>query len=78
MLKKNRFILIIVTFVRVLDDEETDERTENEIENKLKGSSKEEKEKQLTGRVVGIIRRKFKQYCGILQVSAVPGVSSVF
>lgn len=34
-------------------------------------------EKQPTGRVVGIIRRKWRQYCGILQVNPVKGVSSL-
>lgn len=34
-------------------------------------------EKQPTGRVVGIIRRKWRQYCGILQVNPVKGVSNL-
>ena len=33
-----------------------------------------EEEKQITGKIVGIIHRKWKQYCGILQLSPVPGV----
>lgn len=30
-------------------------------------------EKQPTGKVVGIIRRKWRQYCGILQLNLIPG-----
>lgn len=30
-------------------------------------------EKQPTGKVVGIIRRKWRQYCGILQINPIPG-----
>ena len=29
-----------------------------------------------TGRVVGVIKRKWRQYCGILQKSILPGVSN--
>lgn len=32
-----------------------------------------EEEKQPTGKVVGIIRRKWRQYCGILQLNSIPG-----
>ena len=31
--------------------------------------------KQPTGRVVGIIKRNWRQYCGILQKSLIKGVS---
>jgi exoribonuclease R len=34
-------------------------------------------EKLPTGHVVGIIRRKWRQYCGILQQNQIKGVSSV-
>ena len=30
-----------------------------------------------TGHIVGIIRRKWRQYCGILQQNQIKGVSSV-
>jgi exosome complex exonuclease DIS3/RRP44 len=40
--------------------------------------SKEEKVDRLpTGHIVGIIRRKWRQYCGILQKNPIEGVSSV-
>jgi hypothetical protein len=34
-------------------------------------------EKIPTGRIVGIIRRKWRQYCGILQQNQIKGVSSI-
>lgn len=33
------------------------------------------KEKTPTGKIVGIIRRKWRQYCGILQQNALQNVS---
>lgn len=32
-------------------------------------------ERRMTGRVVGIITRKWRQYCGILQMNSVPGAT---
>ncbi|KAK9499175.1 hypothetical protein O3M35_003675 [Rhynocoris fuscipes] len=46
----------------VIQTEETDEINEDNDE-----------EKQMTGKVVGILRRKWQQYCGILQISPVAG-----
>ena len=37
-----------------------------ESEEALFGDSRKSKERQPTGRVVGIVRRKWRQYCGIL------------
>lgn len=34
-------------------------------------------ERRPTGRIVGIIRRKWRQYCGILQANPVKGVSHI-
>lgn len=39
----------------------------------LPGNEKDKEEKQPTGKVVGIIRRKWRQYCGILQINPIPG-----
>lgn len=39
-----------------------------------KQSSSKAQEKIPTGKIVGIIRRKWRQYCGILQLSAIKGV----
>ncbi|KAL1139192.1 hypothetical protein AAG570_009251 [Ranatra chinensis] len=50
----------------VLPDEEIISKVEAEID---------DADKQVTGKVVGIVQRKWKQYCGILQPSPVPGVS---
>lgn len=46
-----------------------------EEEELINAKKKEAVEKRPTGRVVGIIRRKWRQYCGILQVNPVKGVS---
>uniref|UniRef100_A0A069DZM9 Protein DIS3 homolog n=1 Tax=Panstrongylus megistus TaxID=65343 RepID=A0A069DZM9_9HEMI len=46
----------------VIQTEDTDEITADN-----------EEERQMTGKVVGIIRRKWLQYCGILQLSPVAG-----
>uniref|UniRef100_A0A0K2TTP1 Protein DIS3 homolog n=1 Tax=Lepeophtheirus salmonis TaxID=72036 RepID=A0A0K2TTP1_LEPSM len=58
----------------ILEDEGADDQNEEEKENLdllKKGVPKERKEEDLrpSGRVVGIIRRKWRQYCGILQPS---------
>lgn len=52
----------------VLQDEiEEDTGDVLEDEKMLESTSKVEKEKVPTGLVVGIIRRKWRQYCGIIQ-----------
>lgn len=43
-------------------------------EEKLIKEKKKAVERQPTGRIVGIIRRKWRQYCGILQNNPVKGV----
>lgn len=58
----------------VLQDDETSDTDELvDEEEKLIKDKKKEGEKQPTGRIVGIIRRKWRQYCGILQSNAVKG-----
>ncbi|XP_075227748.1 exosome complex exonuclease RRP44-like protein Dis3 [Lycorma delicatula] len=59
----------------VLQDEEIDsgDVLEREEEEELGKAKKKDVEKQPTGRVVGIIRRKWRQYCGILQENPVKG-----
>ncbi|XP_020278161.1 exosome complex exonuclease RRP44 [Pseudomyrmex gracilis] len=59
----------------VLQDEEeadVDDVTEDEKVLSKKSSSKME-DKIPTGKIVGIIRRKWRQYCGILKPSAIKG-----
>ncbi|RZF37909.1 hypothetical protein LSTR_LSTR005409 [Laodelphax striatellus] len=46
---------------------------EEEEERELKEAKKKKIEKQPTGKIVGIIRRKWRQYCGILQDNPVKG-----
>ncbi|XP_039289290.1 exosome complex exonuclease RRP44 [Nilaparvata lugens] len=46
---------------------------EEEEERELREAKKKQVEKQPTGKVVGIIRRKWRQYCGILQENPVKG-----
>lgn len=60
----------------VLEDEEnTDADDDAEDEKALrKQSSLKIQEKIPTGKIVGIIRRKWRQYCGILQPSAIKTV----
>jgi hypothetical protein len=48
-----------------------------EEENAISKSKEEQVEKLPTGHIVGIIRRKWRQYCGILQKNPIEGVSSV-
>lgn len=60
----------------VLQDEEeadVDDVTEDEGVLSKQSSSKME-DKMPTGKIVGIIRRKWRQYCGILKPSAIKGV----
>jgi len=45
-----------------------------DLKNDLNGVEKP-KEKHPTGQVVGIIRKKWRQYCGIIQHSLVENVS---
>jgi len=48
---------------------------EEEEENALVKSKEMQVEKVPTGHIVGIIRRKWRQYCGILQQNHIKGVS---
>ena len=60
----------------VLEDEKTDDSEvtqEGEDEDQLMTSAAGLK--QPTGRVVGIIKRNWRQYCGMLQKSVLKGVS---
>ncbi|KAL7049702.1 hypothetical protein ACKWTF_003826 [Chironomus riparius] len=61
----------------VLEDNEADPVDENvevnEDEKILKESASNKKEKQTTGRIIGIIKRKWRQYCGILKPNEVQG-----
>lgn len=58
----------------VLQDDDTSDNDDllNEEEQLIK-EKKKAKEKQPTGRIVGIVRRKWRQYCGILQNNPVKG-----
>lgn len=56
------------------DDPIDDNVNENETENLLHESGNL-KEKTPTGRIVGIIKRKWRQYCGILQRNVLEGSS---
>ncbi|XP_066157752.1 exosome complex exonuclease RRP44 [Euwallacea fornicatus] len=54
----------------ILEDEGASDETIEDVEEKervLKSAKVHESEIKPTGRVVGIVRRKWKQYCGILQ-----------
>lgn len=55
------------------DEEENDINVEEEI---VIENAKETVEKKPTGVIVGIVRRKWRQYCGIIQPNPVKGVSS--
>ena len=61
----------------VLEDNEADPAYENieedEDEKMFKESASKNKEKQPTGKIVGIIKRKWRQYCGILKPNEVKG-----
>lgn len=48
---------------------------EEESEQILHASSDSKKERTMTGRIVGIIKRKWRQYCGILQKNILEGSS---
>nr|CAD7453909.1 unnamed protein product [Timema tahoe] len=58
----------------VMMDEEDESGDIADDETTIKSSVKEV-EKQPTGRIVGIIRRKWRQYCGILQATPSKGTS---
>lgn len=63
----------------VLEDEGQTEKEIEQVENVLKEGCKVKKEHaKPTGRVVGIIRRKWRQYCGILQQSDSDSVYQLF
>ena len=57
----------------ILQDEQEDPGDILEEENEDETVVKTEAEKTPTGRVIGIIRRKWRQYCGILLPNAVKG-----
>lgn len=61
----------------VLEDNEIDPADEpieeDEDEKILKESASKMKEKQPTGKIVGIIKRKWRQYCGIIRPNEVKG-----
>jgi exosome complex exonuclease DIS3/RRP44 len=61
----------------VLEDkaeDPTDDAIESEDETeKLLHDNSNKKEKQPTGKVVGIIKRKWRQYCGIIQPNILKG-----
>lgn len=64
----------------VLEDEGVAEESIDEVERKeqeLKRATKKTKDNKPTGKVVGIIRRKWRQYCGILQ-GGMDGVYQLF
>lgn len=55
-----------------VDEEDPGDTLEEEKELIVETTKKVERTP--TGKIVGIIRRKWRQYCGILQPSAVKGV----
>jgi exosome complex exonuclease DIS3/RRP44 len=60
----------------VLDDKSedpTDDAIESEDETEKLLHDNSNKEKQPTGKVVGIIKRKWRQYCGIIQPNILKG-----
>uniref|UniRef100_A0A1B6DID1 PIN domain-containing protein n=1 Tax=Clastoptera arizonana TaxID=38151 RepID=A0A1B6DID1_9HEMI len=59
------------------DDETVDTGDVGDDEEELQKTKNKPIEKQPTGRIVGIIRRKWRQYCGILQANPVRGVSPI-
>lgn len=56
------------------DEEDPGDVLEEEKEIIVKKPEKQI-ERTPTGKIVGIIRRKWRQYCGILQPNAVKGVN---
>lgn len=60
----------------VLEDKTVDDVVEDQDENEtILQENVNNKEKQPTGKVVGIIKRKWRQYCGIIQASILKGSS---
>ena len=57
----------------VLSDEGYDKGDSLETEKQMLSAATKSKEVVSTGRVVGIIRRKWRQYCGMLQTNPVKG-----
>lgn len=60
-------IFFLIDIIKNLTDDLEEENNLNSIE--------KPKEKYPTGQVVGIIRKKWRQYCGIIQHSVVENVS---
>lgn len=57
------------------DEEETDIDNVLEVKKVIdKFDSSNKMQKIQTGKIVGIIRRNWRQYCGILQISNIEGV----
>lgn len=48
-----------------------------EVEDDVKIQEVPDEDKQVTGRVVSIIHRKWQKYCGILQLSPIKGVNKL-
>ncbi|KAL1500756.1 hypothetical protein ABEB36_006202 [Hypothenemus hampei] len=62
----------------ILEDEDVDEQEVEEKEEILKNSTVLESEIKPTGKIVGIICRKWKQYCGILKDTSDLGLYQIF
>lgn len=70
-----RIVLFCNNYIDEILNTETGELAE---ERAVIASSIGEGEKQPTGRVVGILKRKWRQYCGILKKSDIIQVSNLF
>jgi len=57
----------------VVEDEGFDPGDTLDKDKKIIETSTKSKEVQLTGKVVGIVRRKWRQYCGMLQTNPIKG-----
>lgn len=57
----------------ILQDDNDDQGDVLEHVNLIDSKKLELEDRQPTGKIVGIIRRKWRQYCGILQLNQIPG-----
>lgn len=57
----------------ILQDDNDDQGDVLEHVNLIDTKKLELEDRQPTGKIVGIIRRKWRQYCGILQLNQIPG-----
>lgn len=57
------------------DDPIEETTLEDDVDEKILKESVGKKEKQPTGKIVGIIKRKWRQYCGIIQPNVLKGSS---